>query len=183
MKVLVTYNSQSGKTKMIAEAIYSSLKEEADAVLNELGETKVTDLVDYDIVFIGSPCHSADIVKPVREFLEKIPNQSKFKLAGFITHSCYPPEKGGIYEEMFEKWAGKSRKSFEKIAAEKKLDFIGFFRCMGAATAPIENFIKTEVISDEKEFEEFLLESRKHPDEKDLSNAKAFAQKIIGELK
>ena len=58
-------------------------------------------MVDYDIVFIGSPCHHADIVKPVKKFLKKIPNQSKFKLAGFITHSCFPPEKGGIFVEMF----------------------------------------------------------------------------------
>ena len=183
MKVLVTYLSQSGKTKMIAEVIYSSLKEDVDTVLLELGETKVTDLADYDLVFVGSPCHHSDIVDTVKEFLEKIPKQSKFRLAGFITHSSYPREKDeGKYEALFDKWVGLSEKSFVQIAAEKEIKFMGFFRCMGAAIEPIEEFIHKKIVLDKEEFEEYLVESRKHPDEIDLKNAKAFAKKIIGEL-
>ena len=73
-------------------------------------------------------------------------------------------------------------KSFMKISSDKELDFRGFFRCMGAATEPIEDFIHNEIIPDKAEFEEYLVESRKHPDEVDLANAKTFVQRIIDEL-
>ncbi|MHA1440840.1 MAG: flavodoxin family protein [Candidatus Heimdallarchaeota archaeon] len=184
MKILVTYLSLSGKTKMVANAIFSVVLENNEAGMKKLSDTTIEELANYDLVFVGSPCHHADIVKSVKEFLEKIPAKSKFKLAGFITHSSYSREKDdGKYEAMFDKWVGLSEKSFEKISTDKELDFRGFFRCMGAATEPIEGFINNEIIPDEKEFEDYLKESRRHPDEVDLENAKTFARKIVDELK
>ncbi|MHA1124293.1 MAG: flavodoxin family protein [Candidatus Heimdallarchaeota archaeon] len=183
MKILVTYLSLSGKTKMVADAIYSAVLEDNEAIIKKLEDTTIDELVNYDLVFIGSPCHHADIEKSVKEFLEKIPVQSKFKLAGFITHSCFPREfENGKYEALFDRWVGLSEKSFEKIVEDKELDYKGFFRCMGAAIGPIEDFIHKEIIPDKEEFEKYLPLARKSPTEVDLANAKTFAHKIIDEL-
>lgn len=52
---------------------------------------------------------------------------------------------------------------------------------MGAPSPAIENFIHTSIITDEKEFQEYVVEARKHPDELDIKNAQEFAEKIIKE--
>jgi len=55
-KTLVTYVSQTGNTKSIAEAIYTAIEGEksiksAEDVLDE-------DLKEYSLIFIGFPVHS-----------------------------------------------------------------------------------------------------------------------------
>ncbi|NHJ48645.1 MAG: hypothetical protein FK733_12745 [Asgard group archaeon] len=182
VNVLIVYYSITGKTKIIAEAIYEGIKDSAKVKLKKLSEFNPTDFNNYDVIFTGAPCHDSDVAKSVKKLLNEIPENPQFKLAGFVTHSCYPLEKGGKYIELFEKWVGKCSKTFDSITKEKKLEFLGFFRCMGAASAPIENFINKEIITDEKEFQEFLIESRKHPDENDIKNAHSFALKIIKAL-
>jgi len=182
MKTLVLYYSQSGRTKTIAEAIYDVAKKECDAELKELKDFSADEFNNFDLVFVGSPCIGSDLAKPIKDLLDKIPENSQFKLAGFVTHSCYPPEKGGIYIEMFEKWVGKCNKTLGKVTSEKSVSYKGFFRCMGAPTPEIENFIHTQIISDEKEFKEYVEEARKHPDEQDIENAQKFAVKMIKEI-
>lgn len=179
MKTLVLYYSQSGRTKTVAEAIYAVAKKECDAELKELKDFSAVEFSNFDLVFVGSPCISSDLANPIKELLEKIPENPQFKLAGFVTHSCYPPEKGGIYEQMFEKWVGKCNKTFEKVTSDKNASYMGFFRCMGAPTPAIENFIHTQVIQDEKAFNEYVEDARKHPDELDVKNAQEFAVKMI----
>jgi hypothetical protein len=40
-------------------------------------------------VFLGSPCHDADLASPIKRFLEQIPIPSTFKLVGLQTLYFY----------------------------------------------------------------------------------------------
>jgi len=179
MKVLIVYYSQTGNTKKIAEAIYEITSQSHDTQLKNLKEVKVDDLNNYDLVFLGSACHSADLAPPVLKFLEKTPTSPDFKLAGFFTHSVTPPEGSEINKVFYEKWAGKCIKAFEKTKTEKEVDFKGYFRCRGAPSPAIEEFIHKSIITDENEFQEYVEEAKKHPDKTDIEDAKKFAQEIL----
>ncbi|MCE7743941.1 MAG: hypothetical protein GPJ52_02275 [Candidatus Heimdallarchaeota archaeon] len=181
MKTLVLYYSLSGRTKTVAEAIYVVAEKESDAELSELKDFTAEKLNKYDLVFIGSPCHDADIAKPIKLLLENIPENPKFKLACFVTHSCSPPEQGDRFAKLFDEWVGKCSKTLDEVTSSKSINYVGYFRCMGAPSPAIENFIHTSIITDEKEFQEYMEEGRKHPDEQDIKNAKEFAEKIIKE--
>jgi hypothetical protein len=54
----------------------------------------------YDLVFLGSACHDADLARPIKEFLERISVSPTFKLAGFVTHASYTPEGGEREQQM-----------------------------------------------------------------------------------
>lgn len=102
MKTLVLYYSLSGQTKKIAEAIFEVAKKESDAELSELKDFTGDQLDNYDLVFVGAPCHDADIAKPIKQLLDNIPEKPQFKLACFVTHSCSPPEQSDHMAGLFE---------------------------------------------------------------------------------
>ena len=179
MKILITYYSETGNTKMIAEAIHAITSQNNDSVLKDFKDLKVEELDNYDLVFLGSACHHADLAPPVLRFVETIPESPKFKLAGFVTHSTYPPEGSDSHAEMFEQWGSKCSKTYEKLQTEKNIDYKGYFRCMGVPSKPIEGFIHNEIITDKDEWIEYLEEIVKHPNEIDVENAKKFAKDIL----
>jgi flavodoxin len=183
LKTLVLYYSLSGQTKKIAEAIFEIAKKECDAELRELKDFTADMLNNYDLAFIGSPCHDADIAKPIKLLLGNIQENPKFKLACFVTHSCSPPEMGDRFAKLFDEWVGKCSQTLDDVVSSKNIDFKGFFRCQGAATPAIENFIHTKILPDVEEFQQYITEARRHPDEQDIKNAQEFALKIIKDKK
>ncbi len=183
MRTIVLYYSLSGQTRKIAEAIFEIAKKETEAELVELKDFTAEELNHYDLAFIGSPCHDSDLAKPIKLLLENIRKNPKFKLACFVTHSCSPPEQGDRFAKLFDEWVGKCSKTLDEVASSKNIDFLGYFRCQGAAIPAIENFIHTQIITDVKEFQQYVTEARKHPDEQDIKNAQEFALKIIKKLK
>ena len=182
MRILVTYFSQTGNTKRIAEVIHEITSQDNDSTLKDFKNLKVSELNDYDLVFLGSACHHSNLAPPVLKFIKKIPESPTFKLAGFITHSTYPPEGSERYTELFERWAGKCEKTFEKLQNENKIDYKGFFRCMGKPSKPIERFIHAKIITEDEEWEEYIKKVIKHPDEIDIKNAKEFAREILNKF-
>ncbi len=150
-----------------------------DSTLKDFKDLKVEALDNFDLVFLGSACHHADLAPPVLKFVETIPESPKFKLAGFVTHSTYPPEGSDRHAEMFEQWGSKCSKTYEKLQTEKNIDYKSYFRCMGIPSKPIESFINAKIVTDDKEWAEYIEIVAKHPDEKDIENAKKFAKEII----
>ncbi len=179
MKILVTYFSQTGNTKKIAEAIHEIASQNNESTLKDFKDLKVKELDNFDLVFLGSACHHANLAPKVLRFVKKIPESPKFKLAGFVTHSTYPPEGSERHAELFEQWASKCSKTYEKLQTEKNIDYKGYFRCMGVPSKPIERFIHSKIITDDEEWVEYVEIVVKHPDEKDIENAKKFAKEII----
>ena len=181
MRILVTYFSKTNNTKRIAEAIHEITSMNNDSTLKNFKNLKVTELSDYDLVFLGSACHHSDLAPPVLKFIKKIPDSPTFKLAGFVTHSTYPPEGSEKHAELFERWAGKCEKTFERLQNEKQIDYKGFFRCMGKPSKPIEIFVHKKIITEDEEWKEYKEEIVKHPNETDIENAKRFAEGILNQ--
>jgi len=111
----------------------------------------------------------------------RIPENSPFSIAGFYTHSCYTRDDKRFKraEEIFDKWAAKGLRTFERVSREKGIEYKGHFNCMGVPNPGIELFIKNTIIQDEDEWRLYLEEVKKHPSPEDLENAKLFARKAL----
>ena len=184
MNILVAYFSQTGNTAKIAQAIYEAVLPQADeAHLKKIDETTAESLNAYDLVFLGSACHDADLAKPVKRVLERISNSPPFKLAGFVTHATRMPEDGERAKELYERWAGNCIGTFEQVSEEKQGAFLGYFHCQGVPSPPIEAFIHNTIVTADDEWKTYVEEVRKHPNEEDLEKAQKFALRILAECK
>ncbi len=173
MRVLVAYYSETGNTEQVARAICEEVSTKHEADLKRVGEITVDDLNDYDVVFLGSACHSTDLAPPVKRILEAIPHSPKFALAGFFTHATSP---AGFY-----RWASKCHSSFQNTSREKNIDFRGYYNCQGVPSPPVQEFIKREAIASADRYEEYFEEVRKHPSSEDLQKAKEFAREVLSQ--
>lgn len=180
MKILVAAYSETGNTAKIADAIGEELAAKGHQVdIIQFGDVAAEALNAYDLVFLGSACHDADLARPVKEFLAQVPASPAFKLAGFVTHASYTPEGGDREQQIHETWASRCVLSFRQAGQEKGIDFVGYFGCQGAPSPPIEQFIHNTIVTDEEEWLEYVQEVRKHPDEEDLRQARVFAQGVL----
>ncbi len=74
MKILIAYYSETGKTKMIAEAIQSEVSSPDNEVHQKsIDQISPQELIEYDLVFLGSACRHADLHFSVKKFLSEIP--------------------------------------------------------------------------------------------------------------
>ncbi len=180
MKVLVAHFSQTGNTEKVARAIYDEVVSSGySAQLKGIAQFTAADLSEYDLVFLGSACHSADLAPPILEILRAIPSGSRLKLAGFATHSC--PRTGGNEQDqaLYDRWASGCLRTFEVASEDTRLDLLGYFGCQGAASPPIEEFIHGTILPDEDAWQAFVLEVRKHPDATDLEDARKFTRSVL----
>jgi flavodoxin I len=179
LKVLVAYYSETGNTEKIAKAIYEEASREHEAHLKRVKDISAETLNNYDLVFLGSACHSADLAAPVKKLLKVLPESPKFKLAGFFTHSVWTPEQNDHGQAIFDKWASKCIDSFESISKEKQIDFKGYYHCQGSPNLRIQIFIHCAIIKSHDEWKEYIQEAREHPSQTDLEKASDFARKIM----
>jgi flavodoxin len=108
-KMLVVYFSHSGNTRIIAEKIknatgsdifeiipvkpypkdYKSVVDQADKEISENFKpelnTKIQNIDQYDVIFVGSPCWWATYPPPVATFLSSY-NLSRKTIVPFMTH-------------------------------------------------------------------------------------------------
>lgn len=184
MEILITYFSQTGNTKKIADAIF----EEAVSLGNQVSLKTVADIIpdtfnEYDLIFLGSACHDADLAEPVILLLEGIANSPSFQLAGYATHATTMPEGGKRNQELYEQWAGRCEETFERVSLQKGFDLLGYFHCQGVPSPPIEEFIHNEILPGKDEWDEYITEVRQHPNEEDIKQAKLFASEVISRFK
>lgn len=174
MRVLIAYYSETGNTEKVARVIYEEASKKHEANLKRVNEVTVDILNDYDVVFLGSACHSTDLAASIKRILDAIPHSPKFKLAGFFTHATS--------SEGFNRWASKCTSSFQKTSKEKKIDFEGCYNCQGVPSPPIQEFIKREVITSPDEWEKYIKEVMNHPTPEDLQKAREFARKVLPQV-
>jgi flavodoxin len=183
VNILIAYFSQSGNTEMIAKAIYEAVISQGyEAHLKHIGEISTNEFNDYDLIFLGSACHDADLSQPVKRFLDEMSQLPSFRLAGFVTHAAETPERGTEQRTMYEKWVGRCIQSFERVCQEKGITWCGYFSCQGAPSPAIEKFIHTEILTDDDEWEQYIASARKHPSEADLNKAKEFSRRVLKQL-
>jgi flavodoxin len=157
-KILVAYLSQTGNTRIIAEAIHSAL--EREAVLASIRDVDSTD--PYDLIFIGFPVHSHSVPLPVEGFLKSIPPGKKIAL--FSTHGSLSGSR-------------LSREALEHasiIASQNKV--LGSFSCRGKVSAQAMEVLKQS--PEHQVWIEMAVTARTHPDENDIADARTFARWI-----
>jgi flavodoxin I len=81
MHILVAYYSETGNTRMVAEAIFAGIRHTKK---NLLPIEQAEELGNYDLIFCGFPVQHHSIPTKMTHFLQSIP-QGK-KLALFATH-------------------------------------------------------------------------------------------------
>ena len=165
MKIAIIYDSITGNTKKIAEAIKEACSEH-EIIFGDMN----TDINEADLVFVGTWTDKGNCSQKVKEKLEKI-NHKKiaiFGTAGF-----------GGSEEYFENLYQRIKQSIPQTN-----EILGYFYCQGKMPLSVKDrYVKmiTEHPEDKKlqvsleNFEKALT----HPDAKDVGNAKEFAIKVI----
>ncbi len=137
MKVLVTYFSKTGNTKKIAEHIFAILKSKNHQVdMCSYDKINEMDLCGYDLCFIGSPCHSNDVVEPIKNVINRLTLVKKANIFGFVTHSTED------YGEYYQKWAYNCEKYYLELSNSRKINLIGYYHCKAKPNFLIKLFIK-----------------------------------------
>lgn len=180
MRILVSYYSETGNTQAIAEAVRDELVSLGhDAAFERINDLGTGGLNGYDMVFVGSACHSSDVARPVKAALAALQPTAGLKLAGFVTHSTTLPDGGARARELYETWAAASPKTFERVCREKGITWCGYFSCQGKPSAPIEAMIEREILTDPAEWQTYVAEVRQHPNEADKAKARAWARAMV----
>jgi len=158
-KILITYFSQTGNTKQIADSIYESLQ--GDKTIKPVEE--VQNIEDYSLLFIGFPVHSHGVPFKIEGLIKKIPKGKK--IAFFSTHGALT---GGRL----------SREALEHAAAiASKAKILGTFSCRGKVSmAALEILSRSP---EHKAWTDMAASAQTHPDEGDLEDARSFAKWIM----
>jgi len=158
-KVLVTYFSQSGNTKKVAESIFEAIDEDKDIFPVQ----DVTDTGEYSLLFIGFPVHAHNVPYKIEAFLKDIPEGKK--IAFFSTHGSLTGSR-------------LSREAFEHAAIlTPKAKILGTFSCRGKVSPlGLESLMQSP---EHRAWIEMSASAHSHPDENDLEEAKSFAQWIL----
>ena len=164
MKVLVACLSQTGKTKLVADAIYENI--DADKELKQLSE--VESLEGYDLSFIGFPIIAFGPAKEGKDFLEQ--HAAGKKVALFITHAA-PEDQDDVGE-----WLDKCKE------AAASADLVGFFDCQGELSEAIAEALMKSDNPMMQSFGERRPETIGQPDETRLQRARDFARETMGKL-
>ncbi|MCJ7772103.1 MAG: flavodoxin family protein [Desulfobacterales bacterium] len=170
MKVLVTYFSQTGNTKLIADAILQEVSQSNEVDLIKIEETDPGTLSEYDAVFVGSPIHAGGLAAQVKELLEALPQNPKFKLAAFITHASSAYEKDGF---------DKGIQSLDDITKSKKITYLGSYDCQGRLSEEIQPIVQQSRGESDEEWGKRMAECNEHPNAEDEQKAKEFAKKVL----
>ncbi len=72
MKTLIVYFSKLGNTQKVAEVIADTLVQAGDARAISVDELTASSLKEVDLLVVGSPTHSWNVPRAVREVLKKI---------------------------------------------------------------------------------------------------------------
>lgn len=75
-QVIIVYDSKFGNTQLVAETILEGIKEvgRMEAVLKKPEQTDPAELLDYDLILIGSPNHYGGPTKNMKEFIDRLEN-------------------------------------------------------------------------------------------------------------
>lgn len=165
MKTLITYYSETGNTKILAQQIYLNLKHEKEIQKIEL----VKSVQNYDLIFIGFPIHNGFPAKPAINLIEKI--NSKVKVVLFTTHAM----------KSTSPLHNLQLKNCKKIA--KSLNTVGFYSCQGELSS---SFTKRFCNKDKYNlhfFKKIRESSVGHPNKSDLNTLSNFTKHLqINEL-
>ena len=161
MKALVTYYSETGNTEKLAKAIYDGI-ERVDKDIIPVTEVQSVD--GYDLIFCGFPVIASSVPGKAEQFLKRIPEGKR--VAIFATHGSL---RGGPLAVTAFDYA---------MSLASKAKVIGTFGCRGKVKAKL-----IETLMKKPEHKAWAEEAQSsavgHPDDADLTDGRAFAQKMV----
>ncbi len=160
-KILITYFSETGNTKIIAEAIFKTV--DGEKIIKPINELLDNELERYSLIFIGFPIHSHSVPFPIEAALKNIPPNKK--IAFFSTHGALTGNR--LAREALE--------HASVITSKAKL--LGTFTCRGKVSP--EALEVLEKSPEHKAWAEMAVSADTHPDENDMEDAASFARWII----
>ena len=164
MKILVTYYSESGNTKKLAQAIYDIIEEPGKEILPVQDVQSVN---DYDLVFCGFPVQASTVPGKMAKFLKNM--QEGKKVAIFATHGSL---RGGQLATT----------AFEYAASlPSKASILGTFGCRGKVKSEIIDALMKQ--PEHKAWAEEAQSAVTHPDEADLEDGREFARRMINKAR
>jgi len=165
MRTLVTYYTDSGNTKKVADAIFGAI--EGDKEIHPIADVDSID--DYDFIFVGSPMHGFGLNEKAKEFID---GKAKGKnIALFVTHAC-PEEAVG----QLQPWLDTCKKE----AAATNL--AGFFNCQGEMHKDLAEYMMKMDDPRMVRWGSHRHMTLGQPDETRLERARSFAREVMSEL-
>lgn len=72
MKVLIVYDSFFGNTEKVARTLENTLKSKHDVKVRKVGNERMVDVYDSDLIIIGSPTRVFEPTKAIKSFVKMI---------------------------------------------------------------------------------------------------------------
>jgi len=166
MNVLVTYWSQTGNTRKIAEAIFRSLV--CDKTLKPFKEVETLD--EFDLIFIGYPIMQFGPPPVARKFITLAEDKN---VALFITHATVSNSSDPSQQAMLAKELDKCI----AICAHTKL--LGMYHCQGELSEKISEELNNSGIPMLMSFAAMRPSTLGHPNPEEIKLAAEFAMKTI----
>ena len=109
MKAIIVYESMFGNTKKVAEAIAENLNniEKIETVIKTTKDVDPTEVLDFDLILIGSPNHMGGPTRGIKKFIGKL---EKIGLRG---------KKGATFDTYVRKNVNKAVRKMERKITEK----------------------------------------------------------------
>lgn len=171
MRTLVVYSTVTGNTRQVADGILSALP--PDTLCIEAQHAPEPD--GYDLIISGFWVNKGRADRATRDYLAKIRGK---KTAFFFTLGAYPDSEH----------ADEVAADTEKILVGNGNTVLGHFRCQGRVDPELLERMQKTLPPDHPhlqmtpERQARLAEAAKHPNDTDVSNARAFMIKILGSL-
>jgi len=167
MKYLVTFWTQTGKTKKIAEAIFSALP--GDKTIKPFDE--VDTLEGFDLTFIGFPIMQFGPPLVAKKFLSA--HAPDKKIALFVTHAMLNRSEDPQQKAILEKELERCR------SACSKSELVDLFHCQGELSEKSADELTATNIPMLMAFAGMRSLTVGHPDIDELEKARIFACNII----
>jgi flavodoxin len=164
MKVLVAYQSQTGNTKKVAEAIYGEIQGEKE--FKELNELK--GLEGYDLFFVGFPIHAYGPAHQAKVFLEE--HAAGKNVVLFTTHASSEDE------ELLKEWLDVCR------AAAIGANIVGMFNCRGELSEKVAELMKSSGDPKLDAWADRRSDTIGQPDAARLERARTFTRDIMAKF-
>ncbi|WP_288221796.1 flavodoxin family protein BilS [uncultured Clostridium sp.] len=166
MKALVVYSSLTGNTKKIAEAMYEEINIEKDIYKSN----EDFNIENYDFIAVGYWVNKGICDDKIKEILEKVNNKN------IILFGTLGAKENGPYYDSI-------KKRIEDLVPENN-KILGHFLCQGKINEKLTERYKEMLKNNQgdehvKEQLKNHEEASKHPDDKDIYNAKMFIRECI----
>ncbi|MCW4011579.1 MAG: flavodoxin family protein [Candidatus Bathyarchaeota archaeon] len=159
-RILVTYQSQTGNTRKVAEAIYEVLPEPKE--IRPLKEAQ--SLEEYSLIFLGFPVHGSGPNPKATSYLEN--NTKDKQIALFITHAA--PEDAPEMPESVQKFCD----------AAGEADILDVFHCQGQLSSIVKTVMRFAPDPQVREWAK-MDNSKGQPDASRLEKAASFAKRVM----